>query len=141
DKKLLLLDIDVDEGKQFFVRRIEFQGNTTTRDKVIRREIALEEGQQYNQRLWELSLLRLNQLGYFDTLKPDDPNVTDKRLDEKNGLVDLTLKVKEKGKNQIGLNGGVTGLAGAFIGISCSTNNFIRHVETYLLHASMSSVT
>src|SRR5207249_3531991 len=109
DKKLLLLDIDVDEGKQFFVRRIEFQGNTTTRDKVIRREIALEEGQQYNQRLWELSLLRLNQLGYFDTLKPDDPNVTDKRLDEKNGLVDLTLKVKEKGKNQIGLNGGVSG--------------------------------
>src|SRR5437016_10789190 len=86
DKRLVLLDIDVDEGKQFFVRRIEFQGNTTTRDKVIRREIALEEGQQYNQRLWELSLLRLNQLGYFDTLKPDDPNVTDKRLDEKNEI-------------------------------------------------------
>ncbi|MGB6812590.1 MAG: POTRA domain-containing protein, partial [Candidatus Sulfotelmatobacter sp.] len=44
DKKLIYLDIDVDEGKQFYVRRIEFQGNTTTRDKVIRREIALEEG-------------------------------------------------------------------------------------------------
>ncbi|MGB8913257.1 MAG: POTRA domain-containing protein, partial [Candidatus Sulfotelmatobacter sp.] len=44
EKKLIFLDIDVDEGKQFYVRRIEFQGNTTTRDKVIRREIALEEG-------------------------------------------------------------------------------------------------
>src|SRR5207244_8908647 len=59
DKKLVFLDVDVDEGKQFYVRRIEFAGNTTTRDKVIRREIALEEGQVYNRRLCELSLLRL----------------------------------------------------------------------------------
>jgi len=49
EKKLIYIDIDVDEGKQFYVRRIEFQGNTTTRDKVIRREIVLEEGQVYNQ--------------------------------------------------------------------------------------------
>src|SRR5207245_2492304 len=111
EKKLAFLEIDVDEGKQFFVRRIEFQGNTTTRDKVIRRELALEEGNIYNSRRWELSLLRLNQLGYFDQLKPDDPNVTDRKLDEKNGTVDLTLKVHEKGKNQIGLQGGVSGLA------------------------------
>ena len=95
EKKIVNLEIDVDEGKQFNVRRIEFQGNTTTRDKVIRREIALEEGQVYNSHLWELSLLRLNQLGYFDQLKPDDPNTTDRKLDEKAGTVDLTLKVKE----------------------------------------------
>ena len=38
------LTIDVDEGHQFFVRRIDFQGNTTTRDKVIRREILIDEG-------------------------------------------------------------------------------------------------
>ena len=130
EKKLIFLDIDVDEGKQFYVRRIEFQGNTTTRDKVIRREIALEEGNIYNSRLWELSLLRLNQLGYFDQLKPDDPNITDRKLDEKDGLVDLTLKVKEKGKNSIGLNGGVSGLEGAFVGINYSTNNFLGLGET-----------
>jgi outer membrane protein insertion porin family len=96
EKKLIFLDIDIDEGKQFYVRRIEFQGNTTTRDEVIRRELAIEEGQIYNGRLWKFSLLRLNQLGYFEPLKPDDPNTTDRRLDEKNGTVDLTLKVKEK---------------------------------------------
>ena len=96
EKKLIVLDIDVDEGKQFSVGRIEFQGNTTTPDEVIRRELAIEEGQIYNGRLWKLSLLRLNQLGYFEPLKPDDPNTTDRRLDEKNGTVDLTLKVKDK---------------------------------------------
>ena len=112
------------------MRRIEFVGNTTTRDKVIRRELALEEGGVYNSRLWELSLLRLNQLSYFDQIKPDDPNVTDKKLDEKNGQVDLTLKVHEKGKNSIGLNGGVSGLEGAFVGLNYSTNNFLGLGET-----------
>src|SRR5512146_446259 len=72
DKRLINLVIDVDEGKPFYVRRIEFQGNTTTRDKVIRRELAIEEGQVYNPRLWELSLLRLNQLDYFEPLKPEE---------------------------------------------------------------------
>ena len=61
-KKLIYLDIDIDEGKPFYVSRIEFTGNTITRDKVIRRELLLEEGQVYNSRLWELSILRLNQL-------------------------------------------------------------------------------
>jgi outer membrane protein insertion porin family len=139
EKKIVNLIIDVDEGKQFYVRRIEFQGNTTTRDKVIRREIALEEGQIYNSRFWELSLLRLNQLGYFDQLKPDDPNTTERHLDEKNGTVDLTLKVHEKGKNSIGLQGGVSGLAGAFVGLNYSTNNFLGLGETLSVQASLGS--
>jgi outer membrane protein insertion porin family len=130
DKKLVSLDVDIDEGKQFFVRRIEFQGNTTTRDKVIRREIALEEGQQYNQSLWEFSILRLNQLGYFDQIKADDPNVTERHINEKDGTVDLTLKLKEKGKNSIGLSGGVSGLSGSFVGLNYSTNNFLGLGET-----------
>jgi outer membrane protein insertion porin family len=140
DKKLIFLEFDIDEGKQFYVRRIEFQGNTTTRDKVIRRELLLEEGGVYNSRLWELSLQRLNQLSYFDQLKPDDPNITDKKLDEKNGLVDLTLKVHERGKNQIGLNGGVSGLEGAFIGLNYSTNNFLGRGETLQVQISLGNL-
>jgi outer membrane protein insertion porin family len=140
EKKLAYLEIDVDEGKSFTVRRIEFVGNTTTRDKVIRRELALEEGGVYSSRLWELSLLRLNQLSYFDQLKPDDPNVTEKKLDEKNGQVDLTLKVHEKGKNSIGLNGGVSGLEGAFIGLNYATNNFLGRGETLQMQISLGNL-
>ena len=140
DKKLAFLEIDIDEGKQFYVRRIEFTGNTTTRDKVIRRELALEEGGVYDSRLWELSLLRLNQLSYFDQIKPDDPNTTEKKLDEKNGQVDLTLKVHERGKNSVGLNGGVSGLEGAFIGLNYSTNNFLGRGETLQLQISLGNL-
>jgi outer membrane protein insertion porin family len=137
EKKTVDVIIDVDEGKQFYVRRIEFEGNTTTRDKVIRREIALEEGQIYNSRYWEMSLLRLNQLGYFEQLKPDEPTTTERHLDEKAGTVDLTLKVKEKGKNSIGLQGGVSGLAGAFVGLNYATNNFLGLGETLSVQASL----
>ncbi|MGD0789303.1 MAG: POTRA domain-containing protein, partial [Terracidiphilus sp.] len=70
-KKTVSLDIDIDEGKPFYVSRIEFQGNTITRDRVIRRELMLEEGNVYNSQLWEYSLLRLNQLEYFEPLKVD----------------------------------------------------------------------
>jgi len=137
--KLINLVVDIDEGKPFFVRRIEFQGNTTTRDKVIRRELAIEEGQVYNTRLWELSLLRLNQLDYFEQLKPEE--ATERKLNEAEGTVDLTLKVKEKGKNSIQLTGGVSGLAGSFIGLSYTTNNFLGLGETLQVQASIGNLT
>ncbi len=136
-KKLISLNIDLDEGKPYFVRRIEFKGNTTTRDKVIRRELAIEEGQVYNSKLWELSILRLNQLGYFDQLKPEQDSEVKQNNQE--GTVDITLKVKEKGKNSIGLSGGVSGLAGSFIGIQYETNNFLGLGETLTVQASVGS--
>lgn len=140
DKKTVSFEIDVDEGKQFYVRRIEFEGNTTTRDKVIRRELLLEEGQRYDERMWKLSLQRLNQLGFFDQIKPDDPSTTERHLNEKDGTVDLTLKLKEKGKNQIGLSGGVSGLAGSFIGLSYTTNNFLGLGDTLTVQANIGSL-
>src|SRR5262249_55983875 len=85
------LTLNMDEGKQFFVRRIAFSGNTTTRDKVIRRELLLDEGAIFSSRLWEVSILRLNQLGYFEALKKED--AAEVKKDNKNNTVDLTLKV------------------------------------------------
>src|ERR1019366_9541524 len=123
EHKLITLKIDIEEGKQFYVRRIEFQGNTTTRDKVIRRELAIEEGNLYNSQLWELSLLRLNQLSYFEALKPEQASEVHQNVADNS--VDITLKLKEKGKNSIGLTGGVRGLSGTFIGLSFTTNNFL----------------
>jgi len=79
-------------------------------------------------------------VGYFDQLKPEDPNITTRQLDEKDGLVDLTLKVHEKGKNSIGLNGGVSGLEGAFIGINYATNNFLGLGETLQVQASLGNL-
>ncbi len=129
------LTLNVDEGKQFFVRRIDFVGNTTTRDKVIRREILLDEGDIYSGRLWDASILRLNQLGYFEPLKENESY--DIKRNPNSNTVDITLKVKEKGKNTIGLNGGVSGIAGTFIGANYSTNNLFGFGDTLSLSAQL----
>ena len=137
DTKTVNLSMVFDQQKQFFVRRIEFSGNTTTRDKVIRRELLLDEGQVFNNRLWELSLLRLNQLGYFDTIKPENAEL---KRNIKNGTVDINLKVKEKGKQSISFSGGVSGLAGSFIGLSYQTNNFLGLGETLTVSAQVGNI-
>jgi len=132
------LTLNFDEGKQFFVRRIDFSGNTTTRDKVIRRELLIDEGDVYNTRLWEMSILRLNQLGYFEALKAED--AADVKRDTKTNTVDLTLKVKERGKNTVQLNGGVSGISGSFLGFSYSTNNLVGLGETLSLSTTFGTV-
>ena len=138
EKKLITLNVEVEEGKAYSVRRIEFQGNTTTRDRVIRRELLVQEGQVFNSRLWDISILRLNQLNYFDALKPEDD--TERKLDAQNGTVDLIVKVHEKGKNSIGLTGGVSGLEGSFIGLNYETNNFLGLGETLQVQANVGSL-
>ena len=136
--KTITLNIDIDEGKPFYVSRIEFTGNSITRDKVIRRELLLEEGQVYNSRLWELSIQRLNQLSYFEALKVDQDSESRQNTDD--GTVDLLLKLKEKGKNAIGLNGGLSGLSGTFVGLNYSTNNFLGLGETLSVVANIGNL-
>ena len=130
DKKLVNLTINVDEDRRFTVNRIAFNGNTTTRDKVIRREILLDEGQVFNSALWDTSLLRLNQLGYFEEIKNEDAEVKPSATDP---TVDINLKLKEKSRNSIGFSGGVSGIGGSFMGLNYTTNNFLGLGESLAL--------
>ncbi len=133
------LTMNVDEGKQFFVRRIEFTGNTTTRDKVIRREILIDEGDVYNSQLWDASILRLNQLGYFEALKENESYTLNRNPGT--NTVDINLKVKERGRNSISLNGGVSGISGTFVGLNYSTHNFLGLGDTLSLGAQVGTLT
>lgn len=133
DKRHIVnLALDFDEEKQFFVHRIEFSGNTKTRDKVIRRELLVNEGAVFDTALWDYSVLRINQLGFFDQIKKEDYDI---KQNEKQSNVDITVKVKEKGRNSIGFSGGVSGIAGNFVGLNYATNNFLGLGETLSLQA------
>jgi len=136
-KKVINLTLEFDQQKQYYVRRIEFSGNTTTRDKVIRRELLLDEGQVFNNHLWEISLLRLNQLNYFETIKPEN---ADLRKNVKTGSVDIRLKLREKQKQSISFSGGVSGIFGSFIGLSYQTNNFLGLGETLTLSGQVGDI-
>jgi len=119
--------LNVDEGKQYTLRRLEFIGNNTTRDGVLRREVVINEGDAYSKRYWDLSILRLNQLGLFEEIKEKDA-IT--RTNDRDQTVDVDLQVKERGRQSINLNGGVSGFGGSFIGVSYSTNNLLGYGKT-----------
>jgi outer membrane protein insertion porin family len=120
--------ITIDEGKQFTLRRLEFLGNTFTRDNVLRREVLINEGDIWNQTAFEYSVLRLNQLGYFEPL--DAEKDADFRTNEEEGLVDVNVKVQERGRQQISFNGGISGVGGSFFGLEYSTNNLLGRGES-----------
>jgi outer membrane protein insertion porin family len=82
-----------------------------------------------------VSVLRLNQLGYFEQLKEEE--AADLKRNTQTNTVDITLKVKERGKNSVGLNGGVSGIAGSFMGFNYSTNNFLGLGETLSIDSQM----
>ncbi len=136
-KKIINLTLVMDQGKQYYVRRINFEGNTTTRDKVIRRELLVDEGQVFNKHYWDLSILRLNQLNYFNKIKPEDAEL---KRNSKTGAVDILLKLKEKQKQSISFSGGVSGLAGSFVGLSYQTNNFLGLGETLTVSAQVGDI-
>jgi outer membrane protein insertion porin family len=134
DEGIVDFVITIEEGKQFTLRRLEFIGNTFTRDNVLRREVLLNEGDIYNQSAWEYSIIKLNQLGYFDPIDKDKD--ADFRTNEEEATVDLNLKVAERGRQQISFNGGLSGIGGSFFGLDYSTNNLLGRGEILSLNLS-----
>lgn len=132
DEGIVDITISIDEGKQFTLRRLEFTGNTFTRDRVMRREFLINEGDIYNQNYLEISVARINQTQYFDPIDKDQD--IEIRTDEENANVDLIVKVKEKGRQQISFNGGVSGIGGSFFGLEYSTNNLAGRGEILSLN-------
>lgn len=119
--------IAIDEGRQFTLRRLEFTGNTFTRDNVLRREFLINEGDVYNEQFFEYSVQKLNQTGYFDPIDKDKDKEI--RTIPEEGFVDAVVKVRERGRQQISFNGGVSGISGSFFGLNYSTNNLFGRGE------------
>jgi outer membrane protein insertion porin family len=119
--------VTVEEGKQFTLRRLEFIGNTFTRDNVLRREVLINEGDIYDDVAWEYSVVKLNQLGYFNPIDKDKD--VDRKTNDEEATVDLGLKVSERGRQQISFNGGISGIGGSFFGLEYSTNNLLGRGE------------
>jgi len=134
DEGIVDFVITIEEGKQFSLRRLEFIGNTFTRDNVLRREVLLNEGDIYNQSAWEYSIIKLNQLGYFDPIEKDKD--ADFKTNEEEATVDVNLKVTERGRQQISFNGGLSGIGGSFFGLEYSTNNLLGRGEVLSLNMS-----
>ena len=102
------------EGEQYFINRINFVGNNTTHDEVIRREINMVERGVFNTEALKYSVRRLNQLGYFEPLDEDNAIQIDKRPGFENE-VDLTINLEEANLNQLTFGAGASQFDGFFL--------------------------
>jgi len=119
--KIVNVTFSIHEGEVAYLNRLEFRGNMYTKDKVIRREMIIREGDRFSFNLFKNSILRIKQLGLVDLDKdpdikpdPDDPT-----------KMDVQVNVKEMQRNNIQFTAGYSGYEGMFVAFSYSTVNFL----------------
>jgi outer membrane protein assembly factor BamA len=130
--------LQVDEGKQYFVNRITFTGNTTTRDSVVRREIRLFEEGVFNTEALKYSIKRINQLGYFKPLE-GTKDVDVKEAPGFDNKMDVTMKFEEQNRNQLQFGAGVSQYEGFFGTLGFQTANFMGKGETFSVNLQAGS--
>jgi len=109
----------VDPGKRNYVRRINFRGNTNTRDEVLRQEMVQMEGASASTDLIEGSKARLERLGFFSTVSIDTPSVPGS-----SDQIDVNYSVEEQSSGNLSASLGYSQGSGFSLGLSVSENNF-----------------
>jgi outer membrane protein insertion porin family len=100
EKKTVAITIDIQEGGEVRIGRIDISGNSKTRDKVVRREMRLDEGDLYSKKALKRSYERVNNLNFFETVEL----LPERRQQEP--IMDLNVKVKEKLTGTMSIGGG-----------------------------------
>lgn len=100
ESKEVKVTYKIEEGEIFRIGRIEISGNIKTRDKVIRREVRLDEGDKFNSALLKRSYERINNLNFFESVEL----IPRPRYEER--LLDIDIKVKERPTGFLSVGGG-----------------------------------
>ena len=127
DEEVADVHVQVVEGDQYSVGRIEFRGNTKTRDKVLRRELGIQEGLVLNSGALRNSLLRIRQLEFF---KVDENDPVEFEFNREDKTVDLTIKGEEGDRTEMQFGAGYSEIDGFFGQFSFKTRNFLGRGET-----------
>ena len=127
----------INENDQVYVNRLSFSGNITTRDKVLRREVLLREGDVFRLNYFRNSILRVSQLGYFD-VKSHEPGVTFLPGENK---VNVEIRGQEAGVNELNFGLGFSEIRGESGFLSFSTLNFLGRGQKLQFQAQVGSIT
>ncbi|MDP9096612.1 MAG: outer membrane protein assembly factor BamA [Pseudomonadota bacterium] len=113
------LVFDIGEGPRVYVERIDISGNTRTKDKVIRREFRIAEGDAFDASATRVTRQRLQDLGYFNgvTVTPSPGSAPDKAI--------INTVVDEKATGELTLGGGYSTDAGALVNVGLRERNLI----------------
>ncbi|MGO2007390.1 outer membrane protein assembly factor BamA [Vreelandella alkaliphila] len=120
DGETVDLVIAVNPGQRTYVRRIEFYGNTTTQDEVLRREMIQLEGAPASTESITQSRQRLERLGFFSQVEVDTQPVPGQP-----DLLDVTYNVEEQPSGSVSASVGFSQSAGVIYGVGLAQNNFL----------------
>ena len=120
-RKIVNLTFNIYEGDVAYLRKIEFTGNTYTKDKVIRREMLIREGDRFRFGAFKNSILRMKQLGLVEM--EGEPDVMPDPQDPTQ--IDVNMRLTELQRNNIQFSAGYSGYEGTFVALSYSTVNFL----------------
>jgi outer membrane protein insertion porin family len=115
------VEFSFEKGTIAYFGEITIKGNTKTRDKVIRRELRIKEGEKYNGTALRESKEFVNRLGFFEKGSVIFNTVSPKGKDD---VLDVEITVKERNTGQISLGAGYSTSGGAFMNASITQNNF-----------------
>ena len=135
DNRLVSINFFVDPGKRVYIRRIQFVGNSKTKDEVIRREMRQMEGAWFSQAAIDRSRIRLQRLTYFETVEVETPAVpgTDDQ-------VDIILSVIERAAGSFTVGLGFSQVQGLIASLSIQQDNFIGSGKRLGLGVSYSKI-
>lgn len=135
------LDVDatftIEKGKVVYVRRIDIAGNERTRDKVIRREIPIQEQSLYNATQIRSIKPRIFRRGYFE----DDVQVDTERVPGADDQVDLNVNVKEKPTGFFSVAGGFSSVETVLFSGQIQESNLFGYGKQISLSAQIGGVT
>jgi outer membrane protein insertion porin family len=116
--KTVRMTFFVDPGKKVYVRRINFSGNTKTRDEVIRREMRQMEAAWASSTKIERSKVRMERLGYFQEVNVETPAVPGT-----SDQIDVNYKITEKSSGNITAGVGYSQLQGIIFNAAVTQDN------------------
>ena len=114
------IKFQVDEGARVYVERIDIQGNTQTLDRVVRREIRVAEGDQYNPVQLDNAKNRIRSLGFFN---PDKVEVEDEPGSTPDRTV-IKVKVEEEATGELAFSAGFSSQDAFLFSASAQQRNF-----------------
>ena len=134
ENRTVAINLQVVPGPRVNVRRIVFKGNARTGDEVLRREMRQFEGAWYSQAAVDRSKIRLQRLGFFETVDVETPPVPGS-----NDQVDLVYSVKETSSGSFSFGLGYSQSSGLTTSIDLSQNNFLGTGNRVAVNASRST--